>query len=65
MSTAAPGAPSKSGGMMKWLLAAVVILIIVAIGVYAGTQQQVAAIRTDDMKFLAENKAKPGVVTTA
>jgi FKBP-type peptidyl-prolyl cis-trans isomerase len=59
-----PGAAAKQGGIMKWLLAAVVILTIVGIAVYAGTQSQVAAVRTDDMKFMADNKAKPGVVTT-
>jgi FKBP-type peptidyl-prolyl cis-trans isomerase len=65
MSTATPNAASSSGGVMKWLVAAAVILIIVALGVYAGTQGQVAAVRKDDMKFLADNGAKPGVVTTA
>ena len=65
MSTATPNAANKSGGVMKWLVAAVVILGIVAIGVYLGTQGQVAAVRTEDMKFMADNKAKPGIVTTA
>lgn len=65
MSTATPNAASNSGGAMRWLVAAAVILIIVAIGVFAGTQTQVAAVRKDDMKFMAENAKKPGVVTTS
>lgn len=63
MSTA-PGTAARSGGIIKWLVAAVVILTVVGIAVYAGTQGQVAAVRTDDMKFMADNKTKPGVVTT-
>lgn len=65
MSTATPNAAKNSGGAMRWLVAAAVILIIVAIGVFAGTQTQVAAVRKDDMKFMAENAKKPGVVTTS
>lgn len=65
MSTATPNAASTSGGVLKWLVAAAVILVIVAIGVYAGTQGQVAAVRKDDMAFMAANGKKPGVVTTA
>jgi FKBP-type peptidyl-prolyl cis-trans isomerase len=64
MSTATPNAADSSGGVMRWLVAAAVILIIVAIAVFAGTQTQVAAVRKDDMKFMAENAKKPGVVTT-
>jgi FKBP-type peptidyl-prolyl cis-trans isomerase FkpA/FKBP-type peptidyl-prolyl cis-trans isomerase FklB len=64
VTAAAPGKAAGSGGVMKWLLAAVVILTIVGIAVYAGTQSQVAAVRVDDMKFMAENKAKAGVITT-
>lgn len=65
MSTATPNAAENSGGAMRWLVAAAVILIIVAIGVFAGTQTQVAAVRKDDVKFMAENAKKPGVVTTS
>ena len=65
MSTATPNAAGNAGGAMRWLVAAAVILIIVAIGVFAGTQSQVAAVRKDDVKFMAENAKKPGVVTTA
>jgi FKBP-type peptidyl-prolyl cis-trans isomerase len=64
MSTATPNAADSAGGVMRWLVAAAVILIIVAIAVFAGTQTQVAAVRMDDMKFMAENGKKPGVVTT-
>ena len=65
MSTATPNAAKNAGGAMRWLVAAAVILIIVAIGVFAGTQTQVAAVRKDDVKFMAENAKKPGVVTTS
>ena len=64
MATATPGTASK-GGMAKWLVAAVVLLAIVAALVWAGTQGQVAALRTSDMQVLADNAKKPGVVTTA
>jgi poly(3-hydroxybutyrate) depolymerase len=64
MSTASPNAAGSAGGVMRWLVGAAVILLIVAIGVFAGTQTQVAAVRKDDMKFMADNGKKPGVVTT-
>ncbi len=65
MATATPNAGDAPGGVMRWLVAAAVILIIVAIGVFAGTQGQVAAVRKDDMKFLADNGRKAGVITTS
>jgi len=64
MSTASPSAAKGSAGVMRWLVALAVILIIVAIGVFAGTQSQVAAVRKDDINFMSENGKKPGVVTT-
>ncbi len=64
MSTASPTAANTSGGVMRWLVALAVVLIIVAIGVFAGTQSQVAAVRKDDVKYMSENGKKPGVVTT-
>ncbi|MFZ4688026.1 MAG: FKBP-type peptidyl-prolyl cis-trans isomerase [Polymorphobacter sp.] len=64
MSTANPNAASSSG-VMRWVVAAAVILIIVAIAVFAGTQSQVAAVRQADMKFMADNGKKAGVVTTS
>lgn len=57
------GAAPKSGTLL-WVVGAVVILAIVGVLVWAGTRGQVAAVRTADMKFLAENGRKPGVVTT-
>ncbi len=51
MSTATPNAANQSGGAMRWLVGAAVVLIIVAIGVFAGTQPQVAAVRKDDVKY--------------
>ena len=64
MATAIPGTGS-SGGVAKWLAGAALVIAIVAAGVYIGTEGQVAAIRQDDMRFLADNAKKPGVVTTA
>jgi FKBP-type peptidyl-prolyl cis-trans isomerase len=51
-------------GVLKWVIAGLVLLAIVAIAVWAGTQSQVASVRTADMKFLAENARKAGVITT-
>ena len=60
-------ASSSAGGVGigKWLAAGAVVIGVVGVLVYTGTQSQVAAVRTADMKYLADNKAKPGVVTTA
>ena len=63
MATATP-ASGASGGMTKWLVGAAVVIAIVGLGVWAGTQGQVAAVRQQDMKFLSENGKKPGVITT-
>ncbi|WP_164157036.1 FKBP-type peptidyl-prolyl cis-trans isomerase [Sandarakinorhabdus rubra] len=52
-------------GIGKWLAAGAVVLAVVGVLVYTGTQGQVAAVRTADMKFLSTNKDKPGVITTA
>lgn len=52
-------------GIGKWLAAGAVVLAVVGVLVYTGTQGQVAAVRSEDMKFLAQNKGKPGVITTA
>ncbi len=52
-------------GIGKWLAAGAVVLGVVGVLVYTGTQRQVAAVRVADMKFMAANKAKPGVITTA
>jgi FKBP-type peptidyl-prolyl cis-trans isomerase len=52
-------------GIGKWLTAGAVVLAVVGVLVYTGTQSQVAAVRTADMKFLSDNKGKPGVITTA
>lgn len=51
-------------GIGKWLVGGAVILGIVGVLVWTGTQGQVNAVRRDDMAFLAANKGKPGVVTT-
>lgn len=64
MSTATPTA-GKSGGVAGWLVGGALIVAIAGAAAWLGTQGQVAAVRTADMKFLAENAKKPGVVTTA
>lgn len=60
-------ATSSTGGIKfgKWLAAGAVVIAVVGVLVYTGTQGQVDAVRAADMKFMAQNKAKPGVVTTA
>ncbi len=57
-------APRKSG-VAPWLAGGALILAIVGVTVWAGTQTQVAAVRQDDMRYLADNGKKPGVTTTA
>lgn len=64
MSNASPETGSTSS-VTKWLVAALFLLGIVVLLVWAGTQRQVAAVRTGDMQYLAANAKKPGVVTTA
>ena len=64
MSTASTE-PTASGGVARWLVAGLFLLGLVALLVWAGTRSQVAAVRTEDMKYLAANAEKPGVTTTA
>jgi FKBP-type peptidyl-prolyl cis-trans isomerase len=56
---------SRKGGAAPWLAGGALILAIVGITVWAGTQTQVAAVRQGDMKYLADNGSKAGVATTA
>jgi len=63
MATVTPNAGAPSG-VLKWVVAAAIIVMIVALGVWAGTRTQVAAVRTGDMQFLADHAKKPGVITT-
>ncbi|WP_416907219.1 MAG: FKBP-type peptidyl-prolyl cis-trans isomerase [Polymorphobacter sp.] len=62
MATSAPG--QAGPGIGRWILGGGVIVVLAGLGVWAGTQSQVAAVRTNDMQFLADNKGKPGVITT-
>jgi FKBP-type peptidyl-prolyl cis-trans isomerase len=64
MSSASPET-GKSAGVTRWLVAAIVLLGVVVLLVWAGTRTQVAAVRTADMQYLAENGRKAGVTTTA
>ncbi|OSZ72858.1 peptidylprolyl isomerase [Sphingomonas sp. IBVSS1] len=52
-------------GIGKWLAAAAVVIGVVGVLVYTGTQGQVAAVRQADMDYMKANKAKAGVVTTS
>ena len=52
-------------GIGKWLAAGAVVIAVVGVLVYTGTQSQVAAVRTADVQYMAANKDKPGVITTA
>ncbi len=63
MATTTPNA-AGDGGVTKWLVAALALIAIVGLLVWAGTQSQVSAVRAEDMKFLSENAKKPGVITT-
>jgi FKBP-type peptidyl-prolyl cis-trans isomerase len=63
MAEQAAGKPGDIG-VGKWLAAGAVVLGVVGVLVWTGTQGQVAAVRTADMKYLSQNKEKPGVITT-
>ncbi len=68
MATADPksaGSATSGSGLTKWVVAALVVILLVGVGVWLGTQAQVAAVRQQDMQYLAENAKKPGVITTA
>ena len=58
-------APARSNGALKWVLAAIAVLIVVGLAVWAGTKGQVATIRPADLAYLRHNKERPGVITTA
>ena len=53
-----------SPGAGRWLVGGAVIVFLAGLCIWAGTQSQVAAVRTADMKFLEDNADKPGVITT-
>jgi len=72
-------APAAGGytGVLKWAVLGGLILVLVAVLVWAGTQQRAAHAQTADdatsaasgsdagALYLAKNKGKPGVTTTA
>ncbi len=64
MSTATSTA-GKPAGVARWFVGAAVVVAIAGGAAWLGTQGQVAAVRSADMKFLADNGRKPGVTTTA
>lgn len=60
-STATDNASSGAG---RWFVGGAVIVLLAGLGIWAGTQTQVAAVRTADMQYLKDNAKKPGVITT-
>lgn len=58
-------AGAAAGGLLWWAIAGTALAGLVGATVWLGTRDQVAAVRTADMKYLAENGKKPGVITTA
>lgn len=65
MATAKSNAGAAAGGLLWWVIAAIALAGLVGATVWLGTRDQVAAVRTADLKALAENAKKPGVTTTA
>jgi len=61
---ASPATESTASGAGRWLLGGAVVVFLAGLGIWAGTQSQVSAVRVADMKFLDENAERPGVVTT-
>lgn len=58
-------AGNAGAGAAKWVGLAVVLLAIVAVLVWAGTQGAVDSARPADLAYLNLHKSKPGVKTTA
>jgi FKBP-type peptidyl-prolyl cis-trans isomerase len=65
MAASKSSAGAAAGGLLWWAIAGTALAGIVGATVWLGTRDQVAAVRTADMKYLADNARKPGVVTTA
>lgn len=59
MSTATAGT-----GAGKWAGFALVLALLVAVLVWAGTQRAVDAARPADLAYMTKHKGKPGVKTT-
>lgn len=60
-----PKSTSGSPGAARWVIGGVTILFLAGLGIWAGTQTQVSAVRAADMQYLSANKDKPGVLTTS
>ena len=58
-------AGATGAGTAKWVGFGVVLLVLVGLLVWAGTQRAVEATRPADLAYLAAHKGKPGVKTTA
>ena len=50
---------------MKWVAIGGLLLVLIGVLVWAGTQRPAAALRTADSAYLKQHKGKPGVKTTA
>ncbi len=60
-----PKSTAGTPGATRWIVGGVAVVFLAGLGIWAGTQSQVAAVRTADMVFLNDNKGKPGVITTS
>jgi len=56
---------SAAGGSGRWIALGLLLLALVAVLVWAGTQRAVDASRPADLAYLAKHKGMPGVHTTA
>lgn len=65
MAASKSSAGAAAGGLLWWAIAGTALAGIVGATVWLGTRDQVSAVRTADVKYLAENAKKPGVFTTA
>jgi FKBP-type peptidyl-prolyl cis-trans isomerase FkpA/FKBP-type peptidyl-prolyl cis-trans isomerase FklB len=61
---ASTASDNASSGAARWFVGGAVIVVLVGLGIWAGTQSQVVAVRTADIQYLKDNAKKPGVITT-
>ena len=54
-----------AAGVTKWIVIGGLLLVLIGVLVWGGTQAQVEAARPADLAYLTQHKAKPGVKTTA
>jgi FKBP-type peptidyl-prolyl cis-trans isomerase FkpA/FKBP-type peptidyl-prolyl cis-trans isomerase FklB len=61
---ASTASDNASPGAARWFVGGAVIVVLAGLGIWAGTQSQVVAVRTADIQYLKDNAKKPGVITT-